>query len=622
MTAKSPHPATSQYGAHVISEGTCRITVWAPFRKSVQLILVAPEERVIPLERDAEGCWTAVVSGVGAGARYLFRLDQERDRPDPASRFQPDGVHGPSEIVDQSAFPWSDQGWRGIPLAAMILYELHPGTFTPEGTFDAVIPRLADLKELGVNAIELMPVAQFPGSRNWGYDGVYPYAVQNSYGGPEGLKRLVNACHRMELAVVLDVVYNHLGPEGNYLWDYGPYFTDRYRTPWGDAVNFDGPYSDSVRRYFIENALHWIRDYHVDALRVDAIHNIFDFSARHFLQELGEAVHLQAQAVQRSIFVMAESDLNDTRAIRPRELGGEGLDTQWSDDFHHCLHTLLTGEQSGYYEDFGKVEQMEKAFREGFVYSGGYSAFRKRRHGNDSRDRPAHQFIVFSQNHDQVGNRMMGDRLTALVSFEALKLAAGAVILSSNIPLLFMGEEYGEDAPFLYFVSHSDPGLIEAVRTGRKEEFQAFSWEGEPPDPQSEETFRASKLDWGKRGGGRHQVLSGFYRNLLQLRKRTPALAELDKAQLDVRRIEKSGVIALRRWSRLGASHAYCLYNFETSDVNIPVSLPAGSWRRSLDSSDAIWSGPGSLLPPVVRNGDHVTLRGQSVALFLRESEQ
>jgi maltooligosyltrehalose trehalohydrolase len=333
------------------------------------------------------------------------------------------------------------------------------GAYTKKGTFESIIPHLDELKKLGITAIELMPVAQFPGTRNWGYDGVYPYAVQNSYGGPEGFKRLVNACHGRGLALVLDVVYNHLGPEGNYLWDFGPYFTDRYKALWGFSINFDGPHSDDVRHYFIQNALYWVTEFHVDALRVDAVHAILDFSAEPFLEELASAVHDEAKRLNRRVYLIAESALNDTRVIRSREFGGYGLDAQWNDDFHHALHTVLTGERMGYYRDFGRLQDLAKALLEGFVYSGEYSPYRRRRHGNSSRDIPAHRFVVFSQNHDQVGNRMRGERLSELVCFERTKLAAGVMTLSPFIPLLFMGEEYGETAPFQYFVSHSDPDL-------------------------------------------------------------------------------------------------------------------------------------------------------------------
>ena len=445
-------------GAIPGENGRCCFRVWAPRAEKVEVRLVAPQERLLPLKKAEAGYFHGVLERVEPGARYFYRLDGTRERPDPASRFQPEGVHGPSQVIEPD-FPWTDQGWCGLGLPAYVIYEIHVGAFTPAGTFEAVIPHLAELKELGITALELMPVAQFPGRRNWGYDGVFPYAVQNSYGGPAGLKRLVDACHRHGLAVILDVVYNHLGPEGNYLGDYGCYFTDRYRTPWGEAVNFDGPHSDEVRRFFIENALYWIGDCHIDALRLDALHAIFDQSPQPFLAELAEAVHAQAEGLNRRVHLMAESDLNDVRLIRPPELGGYGLDAHWNEDFHHALHTLLTGEQGGYYEDFGRLAQLAKAFREGFVYSGQYSPYRRRRHGSSSRGLPGQRFIVFAQNHDQVGNRLLGDRLTRLVSFEALKLAAGAMILSPFLPLLFMGEEYGEVAPFHYFISHSDPAV-------------------------------------------------------------------------------------------------------------------------------------------------------------------
>jgi maltooligosyltrehalose trehalohydrolase len=608
-------------GARYLGEGASEFTVWAPLVQSMAVKVLAAPERLVPMVRNGSGYWTATVSDLPAGTRYLYRLDNDRDRPDPASHFQPQGVHGPSEIVDHTAFSWQDTAWKGVPLPSLIMYELHIGAFTEEGTFDAAISRLAGLKELGINAIELMPVAQFPGSRNWGYDGVYPYAVQNTYGGPEGLKRFVDACHSRGIAVILDVVYNHLGPEGNYLWDFGPYFTDKYRTPWGQAINFDGAYSDDVRNYFVNNALHWVREYHLDALRIDAIHGIFDFSAKHFLQELGEAVHLEAEALGRNVQVIPESDLNDVRVINPVEIGGYGMDAQWNDDFHHAVHTLITGELKGYYVDFGKVEQMGEALREGFIYSGQYSCFRKRRHGSSSKERPAHQFVVFSQNHDQIGNRMLGERMSKLASFEALKLAAGLVIFSPSLPLLFMGEEYGEEAPFLYFVSHGDKDLIDAVRKGRREEFKHFSWEGEPPDPQSEETFRASKIDWQTRLRGHHHVLFGFYAQLIRLRREMPALSELDRSRLHVSVVPEANVITMRRWDGFNASQVYALFNFERNDVNIAVSMPAGAWNKLIDSSDGAWDGPGSLLPERVRNNDQVTMHGQSIALFVREGD-
>jgi maltooligosyltrehalose trehalohydrolase len=409
------------------------------------------------------------------------------------------------------------------------------------------------------------------------------------------LKRLVDACHRLGMAVILDVVYNHLGPEGNYLWNYGPYFTDRYRTLWGDAINYDGAYCDEVRAYFIGSALHWVSQYHLDALRIDAIHGIFDFSARHFLQELGAAVHARSEELGRKIYVIPESDLNDVRVTDPVETGGYGLDAQWNDDFHHCLHTLITGERIGYYEDFGAVEQMAKAYREGFVFSGQYSSYRRKRHGSSSKDRPAHQFVVFCQNHDQVGNRKCGERLASLAPFEALKLAAGVVILSPAVPLLFMGEEYGETAPFQYFVSHGDEALIEAVRKGRREEFKAFGWkEGQVPDPQGSETFLRSKLDLELCRHGRHRTLLEFYRHLLRLRKDVSPLHTLSRTDMEVRVFPEETMLFVRRWR--GSEAVFFLFNFSKERHSVPLMLPAGSWARLADSSDVRWDGGGSTM--------------------------
>lgn len=587
--------ATRQFepavGAWYLGKGRCRFRVWAPFAQAVEVHLLAPHEHLIPMAQKVGRYFEAVIEGVEPGALYLYRLDGIRDRPDPASRFQPQDVHGPSQVLDPY-FEWNEGLWWGIPLRDYILYELHVGTYTPEGTFDAIIPYLSELKALGVTAVELMPIAQFPGARNWGYDGVYPFAVQNSYGGPDGLKRLVQACHRQGLAVVLDVVYNHLGPEGNYLLDFGPYFTDRYKTPWGAALNFDGAYSDEVRRFFIDNALFWVTEFHIDALRVDAVHAILDHSAQPFLEELGLALHGRAEALNRRIYAIAESALNDPRVIRRRELGGYGLDAQWNDDFHHALRVLLTGDRAGYYQDFGQLQQLAKAFREGFVYTGDYSDYRRRRYGNSSRDIPAQQFVVFAQNHDQVGNRMLGERLGQLVSFEALKLAASAVLLSPFIPLLFMGEEYGETAPFQYFISHLDPRLVEAVRRGRRAEFSAFARQGEPPDPQDIATFQRCQLDHQLRREGRHRVLLAFYQELIRLRKGLPALACLRKEQMEVWGFATAQVLCIQR--RCDEQEVFVIFHFGKSPTSVQLPLSAGRWQKWLDSTDERWQGPGS----------------------------
>jgi maltooligosyltrehalose trehalohydrolase len=593
---------TLDLGASVLNAGV-RFRIWAPNISSISLKVIRESGETL-MDPERNGYFTTFRNDLEPGTRYFYLLNGDQLRPDPVSRFQPEGVHGPSEVVDPNDFEWEDQNWGGIPLEELVIYEIHAGTFTREGTFEAIIPFLDYLKnELGVTTIELMPVAQFPGERNWGYDGAYLYAPQNSYGGPRMLKALINACHQKGIAVILDVVYNHLGPEGNYLGDYGPYFTDHYKTPWGPAINFDGPESDEVRKFFIENALYWVTEYHIDGLRIDAIHGIFDFSARHILGELRKAVHLQAQKLNRHVAVIAESNLNDIRIINPPNRGGYGFDAQWNDDFHHCVHALLTRERDGYYQDFGNIDQLVKALREGFVYSGQYSSFRKRRYGSSSRHLPPTKFVIFSQNHDQVGNRMKGERLSTLVSFEILKLAAGIVLLSPNIPLLFMGEEYGEEAPFQYFVNHSDPDLIEAVRRGRKEEFDAFQWTGEVPDPQDEMTFLRSKIDLGLRHQERHEVLFTFYKALIKLRKGLPALSTSTKKNMEIHLLEGTETILMKR--EYGEDPMVCIFNFDCRPVKVRAFFGKGWWQEILDSSSEVWSGP-CIRPESIQSGPEV----------------
>jgi maltooligosyltrehalose trehalohydrolase len=592
--------------------------VWAARASRVDLRLVRPQEKIVPLNPLGDGYYEAEVADVAPGARYVFRLDGDKERPDPASRFQPQGVHGPSQVVDP-CFSWEDKCWFGLPLEQYIIYELHVGTFTAEGTFEAIIPYLPELKDLGVTAVEIMPVAQFPGDRNWGYDGVYPFAAQNSYGGPEGLKRLINACHKEGLAAILDVVYNHLGPEGNYLNDFGPYFTERYKTPWGPALNFDGAESDPVRRYFIENALSWVTDFHFDALRLDAVHAILDHSPYPFLQELGETVHRQATYLNRQLFLFPESAANDARLIRSRELGGYGLDAQWNDDFHHALRGVLTGEKSGYYADYGEFYRLVKAYREGFVYSGEYSKYRRRRHGSSSKDIPAERFVVFAQNHDQVGNRMLGERLTQLVGFDELKLAAAAVVFSPFIPMLFMGEEYGEEAPFQYFTSHVDPDLVQAVRQGRRAEFAAFGWQEEPPDPQDRGTFLRAKLNHELRREGRCRLLWEFYRELIRLRKRLGPLARLSKDRCEVNGFEADLVLTLHRRDERDA--VMIVFNMKKVEVALRLPFPAGRWTKVLDSAEERWKGIGSALPSALDASGTclLTLQPRSFVLYRKD---
>jgi len=596
--------------------GRCAFRVWAPAVERVDLLLAPPRDRVVRMERDAAGYHEAELPGVPAGTRYRFRLDGELERPDPASRFQPDGVHGASAVVDHRAHRWGDRSWRGLPLADYVLYEVHVGTFTREGTFAAIVPHLDGLRATGVSALELMPVAAFPGSRNWGYDGVFPFAVHESYGGPAGLKALAEACHARGMALVLDVVYNHLGPEGNYLGDFGPYFTERYRTPWGRALNFDGPESDEVRRYFVENALAWFRDYHVDALRLDAIHGISDLSASPFLAELAVAARALRRRVRRPCLLIAESDLNDSRVVRPPREGGYGHDAQWSDDFHHALHTLLTGEGDGYYEDFGDAGQLAKAFRAGYVYTGERSRHRRRRHGNATAGLPPERFVVCIQNHDQVGNRLGGERLAALAPFEAQKLAAAAVLLAPFVPLLFMGEEYGETAPFLYFVSHGDPALIEAVRRGRREEFAAFAWRGAIPDPQAVETFERSRPDRGLAASGRHRVLLELHRELLRLRREHEALGTSSRTLAAEAPAGAPAVLA--RFGGGGRETALLLH-FGAAAARVPAPLPPGGWRALLDTADRRWEGPGEAPRELTAGGPGAAIPRPGLSALLLE---
>jgi maltooligosyltrehalose trehalohydrolase len=502
----------------------------------------------------------------------------------------------------------------------MVLYEIHVGTFTPEGTFDAIIPRLERLKGLGVTAIEIMPVASFPGSRNWGYDGVGLFAPQRSYGGPAGLQRLVDACHARGLAVILDVVYNHFGPEGNYLAEFGPYFTDRYKTPWGSAINYDGKEARGVREFVIANALYWVREYHIDGLRLDAIHGIFDGSPVHILRELNDAVQRVARRLGRIVPVVAESDLNDRRVIESVRKGGYGLAGQWSDDFHHCVHTLLTGERKGYYEDFGSLKQLAKAYTDGFVYDGQYSKFRGRPHGTPTRDLPPERLVVCAQNHDQVGNRAQGDRLSSPRDLEALKLAASAVLLSPYVPLLFMGEEYGERSPFLYFTDFEDPALREAVTQGRRKEFAAFGWIGEIPDPQDPATFVRSKLNWALQDQEPHRWVWDYYQTLLALRRQHPFLGAAGKRRLEAREVDERTLLLHRRGPD-GAA-AFFLLHFAPDACRVRLRLPPGPWRRVVDTAEARFGGlvaKSPVLLPVPRGGwTEIEIGSHGAVLYLR----
>ena len=563
--------------------------VWAPLATAVEL---DRSGRRIPMA-PAGGGWHEVdVDDDGAGVDYGFALDGGPVLPDPRSPWQPAGVDGPSRTVDHTAFRWTDDDWRGVHLPSAVIYELHVGTFTPDGTFDAAIDRLDHLVELGVDVVELMPVAQFPGARGWGYDGVDLYAPHASYGGPDGLKRLVDACHAVGLGVVIDVVYNHLGPAGNYLGQFGPYFTDRYATPWGQAVNLDGAGSDEVRAFFVDNALMWLRDYHADGLRLDAVHAILDTSATHLLEELAGQVESLAAALGRPLFLVAESDLNDPRVVRRREVGGYGMDAQWSDDFHHAVHAALTGERDGYYADFGSLAHVATALRRAFVYAGEHSPHRGRRHGRLDPTLSGHRFLGYAQNHDQVGNRAQGERSAGLMSPGRLRLAAALVLTSPFVPMLFQGEEWAAGTPFQYFTDHADAALGRAVREGRRSEFVAFGWDpAEVPDPQDPATFERSRLDWSQLGEKEHAAVLDWHRRLVALRRAVPALTDGRMDAVDCRFDEGAGWLVVRRGPVTVAG------NIGPAAVEIPV---AGSVVLATDGAELGAAGSLRLSPDAV----------------------
>jgi maltooligosyltrehalose trehalohydrolase len=576
-------------GAFGLADGAVHWRVWAPRAERVELVLLAGEERCgYAMAGEERGYFSHTAVHIVDGQRYAYRLNGGPERPDPASRWQPDGVHRASAVLRPAHFVWSDAAWTGLLRADLVLYELHVGTFTHEGTFAAIIPRLTALRELGVTALELMPVAQFPGTRNWGYDGVHPYAPQQSYGGPYGLQRLVDACHTAGLAIFLDVVYNHLGPEGNYLHEFGPYFTDRYHTAWGRAMNYDDRGSDAVRAFVLDNVRMWIEDYHIDGLRLDAVHAIYDFSPRHILREIKQTADTVARGLGRQVHVIAESDLNDVRLLRSPEQGGYGLDAQWSDDFHHTVHAYLSGERQGYYVDYGGREAFPTLLEQTFILDGCYSRYRDRRHGAPSADLSGDRFVVCIQNHDQVGNRATGERLGTLVGPPAQRLAASLLLLAPHLPLLFMGEEYGEEQPFLFFCSFGDADLVESIRVGRRQEFAAFHFPQEVPDPQAASTFAASCLTWSWAADPHKAGLRRLYQDLLSVRQRWPALRNF--SQRAARLLPGQAPNALLELIR-GACHpepgrtlqVYCNLTAEPQ----PFTLPTAPAEAMLFSSEA-----------------------------------
>ncbi|MDQ3645737.1 MAG: malto-oligosyltrehalose trehalohydrolase [Actinomycetota bacterium] len=568
--------------------------VWAPRATRVELEIHGGR---VAMEAPADGYYR-VEAEARPGDDYMFVIDGNA-RPDPRSQWQPHGVHGASRVVDHAAFEWTDRSWQGSGLSQALVYELHVGTFTPEGTFDAAIAKLGYLADLGVTMIELMPVAQFPGARGWGYDGVDLYAPHHGYGGPDGLKRLVDACHAAGLGVIVDVVYNHLGPSGNHLGAFGPYFTDRYSTPWGQAVNFDGSASDHVRSFFIQNALMWLRDYHCDGLRLDAVHAILDTSAIHILEEIQEHVALLAARSNRSMALIAESDLNDPRVVRAPELGGYGMDAQWSDDLHHALHAALTGERTGYYADFGKIADIAKALRHGYVYDGVSSSFRGRRHGRPAGDISGRRFLGYLQTHDQIGNRAQGDRSSALMSAGLLKVGAALVLTSPFTPMLFQGEEWGASTPFLYFTDHEDPALGRAVSEGRRREFASFGWAPEEvPDPQDPGTFERSRLDWSEIDRSPHRELLQWHKELIRFRRAEPALSD-GRRDLVRTRLDENAL-----WLVVERDPVTVVCNLSAAEVTVPLSAER-TVRIALTSSTT----------PAIFPGE-VTLPPESVTIF------
>lgn len=607
----------SQYrpGISFDKDGRAEVLLWAPHAEKTGLYL-QDSKKTMALERGDYGYWHLHTASLKPGDRYGFILDDNDPLPDPASLAQPDGVHGLSAAVDLSAYSWTDKDWTPPPLHEWIFYELHTGTFTEAGTFAALEEKLSYLAELGINAVELMPVAQFPGTRNWGYDGVYPYAVHDAYGGVAGLQHFVDTCHRQGIAVVLDVVYNHLGPEGNYLSAYGPYFTDKYGTPWGRAVNCDDAWCDGFRHFVLQNALMWFHDFHIDGLRLDAVHAIKDFSAEHLLSELRNYTDSLMEQTGRRHFLIAECDLNDPRYINPRGNCGYGMHAQWNDEFHHALRVAAGQERNGYYADFDGLGHLAKAYRDAYVYDGQYSPHRHKRFGKKAQENPGEQFVVFSQNHDQVGNRMLGERSSMLYSFEMQKLLAGAVMISPYLPLLFMGEEWGAPSPFLYFVSHGDAALVTAVREGRKQEFAAFHLDGDPPDPQSETTFLRSKLNWQLQQQEPHSVLLRYYKALIRLRKENPALSATNRDQVDAHADTEAGILYLRRQS--AQQQLCCVLNF--SKVARPVSPFAAdaNWKLLFDSASREWNGERSA--PAMANGEtSLLIQPESLLIYAQE---
>lgn len=599
-------------GANLQTDGSIEFAVWAPAVKQVSVEDAHSGSEVLLLDAAGGGVHRGVLAPDRAISDYYYRLDRDTKRSDPVSRLLPEGVFGPTRLVDPNSFQWSDDGWRGVPLGELVVYEVHIGTASAAGDFSGLIALLPYLKELGITALELMPVAQFPGRRNWGYDGINAYAVQNTYGGPEGLRKLVDAAHADKISVLLDVVYNHMGPEGNFLADFGPYFTERHHTPWGSAINFDDAECDEVRRYFIDNALYWLSEYHLDGLRLDAVHAIYDFGALHILEELKLHTAALEKETGRRAHIIAESDLNDPRIIRGREKGGYGLDAQWNDDFHHAVVSRIARREGGYFRDYTGPQCIKKALAENFVLAGDYSSYRRRRHGASAADLPPSKFVAFIQNHDQVGNPSQGERLFAAVGLRQHCLATSLLLLSPFVPLIFMGEEYGEDNPFFYFVDHNSEELLRAVREGRRREFQGFEWQGQFADPGAEETFLRSKPHFEKRFEGRHAQLYALYRDLISLRRSSACFSSPER-RIEVLDTKPPELLH----TRLSSADDKLEMFFNLSDE--AVELPAAARNSELLFSSAEYCDDGRSRPQEADAREILQTLSGFAAVCLRE---
>ena len=597
---------------------TCRFVVWAPNHNHLTLLLTKDNQH-IPMDKESGGYWTHTAEGFESDTTYMYELESADVKPDPASHYQPDGLFGASQVIDHDIFHWKDRDWHGLDIKDLIFYELHVGTFTPEGTFKAAAQRIAELQEFGINAIELMPITQFSGKRNWGYDGVFPFAVQNSYGTPDDLKAFVNECHLYGIALFVDFVYNHLGPEGNCLNSYGPYFPNTQIGRWGANINLDGPQNDGVRNYFLENTLHWFNHYHLDGIRLDAVLSMHDSSPRHFFAELNDQVDSCGESSGRKVHLIAETGYNIPNILAPTVEGGCGFDAQWFDDFQHAIFSLLTGEREGYYRDYGSIQDLAEVLINGYLYIGDEPDYKRRKPEDSFSWIGADKLVVFSQNHDQVGNRRLGDRLTTIAGFEAAKLAAGIVLLSPYVPLLFMGEEYGETAPFLFFVEYQSEELAVAVRVGRQREFAHFHWQGEVPDPLSLETFEKSKLNWQQRYSGIGAEIAAYYRALIELRKKH-ALFQC-QADRQIKHVTtQENVLFIHK--QHGSAEAGIIANCSGKPASYDFPFEEDTYVKIFDSADFKWSGLGPTLPTLAIKGDQHLLNPFNLAVFLKESKE